>query len=51
MRERDRIDLSGVDVLVDLQTGVMTLALPADLDGHRIELESAGADDTLAPKE
>lgn len=40
-----------VDVMVDLQTGAISVVLPPNEQGDRIEIESVTADDMFAPRE
>jgi hypothetical protein len=40
-----------VEIMVDLQTGAISVVLPLDERGQRIELESVTADDSFAPRE
>jgi hypothetical protein len=40
-----------VDILVDLQTGAISMVLPASEYGERIELETVTADEPFAPQE
>lgn len=39
------------DILVDLQTGAITVALPADEHGYRVEIETVTPDGPFAPQE
>jgi hypothetical protein len=40
-----------VDVVVDLQTGAISVILPPNEQGDRIELETVTAEDMFAPRE
>ncbi len=40
-----------VDVVVDLQTGAISVVLPPNEQGDRIELETVTAEDMFAPQE
>jgi hypothetical protein len=40
-----------VEVVVDLQTGAISVVLPPNEQGDRIELETVTAEDMFAPKE
>ncbi len=40
-----------VDIFVDLQTGAISVMLPMNEIGDRIELETVTADDLFAPRE
>lgn len=42
---------ANVDIMVDLQTGAISVVLPADENGDRVELETVTADEPFAPKE
>lgn len=43
-------DLEDLEVLVDLQTGTITLAVRME-EGGRVELETVGSDEPFAPRE
>ena len=40
-----------VDILVDLQTGAISVVLPANELGERVEIENVRPDEPFAPKE
>lgn len=41
----------GLDILVDLQTGTISLVIPAHEDVEKVELETVTADEPFAPQE
>lgn len=40
-----------VDIMVDLQTGAISVVLPANELGERVEIENVTPDEPFAPKE
>ena len=40
-----------VEILVDLQTGAISMVIPGGEDGEPIELETVTADEEYAPRE